>query len=315
MGVGVDREQAADLEGQLDELVGRVLPLGAGVDLHGGVALEARLEDRAGVEVRLRRFPARTLDSRPVQCPRTLTRGLRTAATMRLVIGPQFIRSLVCTDAVTRSSWPSIASVWSRVPSSRMSTSMPLNSRNASPSDAVDRIDDRDLLVRRSAVRPLATRSWGEWSVSTIHSCPSSMPVSTISSIGEPPSLQSEWGGSRRATRHTGPRRRRRAALRSCPATTPGMPELASRCLLHDRGRWTCRCPAGPGGCRPRRARELVVVDLLEGLDRLAEGLDPVGARARCARGGRRCGAAPRWVRREPRAEGAAQPCPQSPRH
>ena len=48
-----------------------------------------------------------------MQWPRTLTRGFDTAATIRLVIGAAFIRSLEWTLAVTRSSRPSIASVWS----------------------------------------------------------------------------------------------------------------------------------------------------------------------------------------------------------
>ena len=47
--------------------------------------------------------------------------------------------------------------------------------------------------VSRSTVSPFATLSCGLWSVSTSHSWPSSMPVITISSIGDPPSLQSEW--------------------------------------------------------------------------------------------------------------------------
>ena len=37
------------------------------------------------------------MTSRPVQWPRTLTRGLSTAVTIRRVIGASFIRSLECT--------------------------------------------------------------------------------------------------------------------------------------------------------------------------------------------------------------------------
>ena len=44
---------------------------------------------------------------------------------MRRVIGPGSIRSLLCTEATTTSSRSSSSSVWSRPPSSRMSTSMP----------------------------------------------------------------------------------------------------------------------------------------------------------------------------------------------
>src|SRR5699024_8195642 len=41
VGVGVDREEAAGLQGQLDEVVGWVAPLGAGVDVRGHVVLGA----------------------------------------------------------------------------------------------------------------------------------------------------------------------------------------------------------------------------------------------------------------------------------
>src|SRR6478752_1250646 len=50
--VGVDREEAAEVAGQLDELVRRVAPLGARVDLDGDVVLEARAEDLLGIELR-----------------------------------------------------------------------------------------------------------------------------------------------------------------------------------------------------------------------------------------------------------------------
>ncbi len=70
---------------------------------------------------------------RPVQCPRTSTCGLRTAATMRAVIGSGSERSLECTDATTMSSRPSRSSSWSSEPSSRMSHSMPVSSRKPGP--------------------------------------------------------------------------------------------------------------------------------------------------------------------------------------
>ena len=53
---------------------------------------------------------------------------------MRAVIGPAGIRSWECTLATTTSSRPSRSSVWSRVPSSRMSTSIPVRMRNGASS-------------------------------------------------------------------------------------------------------------------------------------------------------------------------------------
>ena len=53
MGVGVDRDHAAHVERQVEEVVRRVLALGAAVDLDGGVELRARREDVVGVELRL----------------------------------------------------------------------------------------------------------------------------------------------------------------------------------------------------------------------------------------------------------------------
>jgi len=50
-----------------------------------------------------------------------------------------------------------------------------------------------ELAAQPGRVRPRATVSVGEWSVSTRYSWPSSTAASAISSIGEPPSDQSEW--------------------------------------------------------------------------------------------------------------------------
>ena len=58
MGVGVDREEAAEVTGELDELVRGVAPLGAAVDLDGDAVLRARLEDGAGIELALRPRPS-----------------------------------------------------------------------------------------------------------------------------------------------------------------------------------------------------------------------------------------------------------------
>ena len=59
--------------------------------------------------------------------------GLRTAPTIRFVIGAGSILSLECTEATRTSSRPSISGVWSSDPSSRMSTSIPLSRVNDPP--------------------------------------------------------------------------------------------------------------------------------------------------------------------------------------
>ena len=91
MRVGVDREQAADLGRHPQQRVGRVLALGAAVDLDRDAVVAAGGEDTLRVELRLGR--PRPVMSRPVQCPSTSTCGLDTAATMRSVIWAPGIRS------------------------------------------------------------------------------------------------------------------------------------------------------------------------------------------------------------------------------
>ncbi len=82
------------------------------------------------------RVPRAPITIRPVQWPSTFTRGFWTAATIRLVMSGASMASLECTLATRRSSWSSISSVWSRLPSSRMSTSMPLSSVKPPREDA-----------------------------------------------------------------------------------------------------------------------------------------------------------------------------------
>ena len=139
---------------------------------------------------------------RPVQWPSTSTCGLRTAATIRLVIGPAGIRSLEWTLATTTSSRLSRSSRWSSEPSSRMSTSMPVRMRNGASSEFSSSTSS-SWARSRDADSPFATVSRGEWSVSAIHSCPRSRAVSAISRGGLPPSDQSEcvWQSPRSAAR------------------------------------------------------------------------------------------------------------------
>ena len=58
VGVGVDRDQAAGLDGQAQQALGRVLALGPGVDLDGDAAGGAGGEHRLGVELALGPAPA-----------------------------------------------------------------------------------------------------------------------------------------------------------------------------------------------------------------------------------------------------------------
>ena len=128
--VGVDREQAAGLDGQAQQPLRRVEPLRPGVDLHRDPVLGARREHRVGVELRLRPLLRLPVTMRPVQWPSTSTCGFATAVSIRSVISAAGIRSLLCTLATTTSSSASRSGSWSRPPSSRMSTSMPVSTRN-----------------------------------------------------------------------------------------------------------------------------------------------------------------------------------------
>ena len=133
-------------------------------------------------------------------------------------------------------------------------------------------------LVSRSAVRPLATRSWGEWSVSTSHSCPSSTAVSTISSIGLPPSdqLECEWQSPLSWAKRSAPPLASGFALPCNDSRYAG--QLTVQGFAHHRGGGL----PDPGevlqGAGLVAAAELVLRCLPDRDDGLAEGLDPVGA-------------------------------------
>ena len=98
--VGVDREEAAEVAGELEQRGRRVAALGPGVDLDGDVVLDAgaRRPPRAS-----NRLPGRTprlpVTSRPVQWPSTFMNGLRIAPIIRRVICAGSIFSLECTLA------------------------------------------------------------------------------------------------------------------------------------------------------------------------------------------------------------------------
>ena len=138
VGVGVDGDLAAPLEGQVEQLVGRVLALGPAVDLDRGAELGAGGEHDLGVELEpaagevaladLAHLPG-TL--RPVQWPRMSTCGLATAmhhAPRHLRRGHRQLRVDAGHDDVE------LGRAGRRrgrgAPSSRMSTSMPVRMRN-----------------------------------------------------------------------------------------------------------------------------------------------------------------------------------------
>ena len=138
------------------------------------------------------RMPRLPLTSRPVQWPRTLTREFVTALTIRRVIAGASIASFECTLATTTSSRSSNSGSWSRVPSSRMSTSMPVRIRNGATFSRSSSMMS-SWRRSRSADKPLAIFSRGEWSVSAQYSWPNAAAVLIISSMGAEPSDQSEW--------------------------------------------------------------------------------------------------------------------------
>jgi hypothetical protein len=192
---------------------------------------------------------------RPVQWPRMSVWGLATAATIRRVISGPGMRSLEWTLATTTSSRASSSSDWSREPSSRMSTSIPVRSRNglppreAAPARAwLSRATSSSWARSRSGLRPPATVSRGEWSDTTRYSWPRSRAASAISAIGLPPSDQVEWLWQSP----------RRAARRAAAPSATGWPSIASR-----RRRYTGTSPArasritrsvtSPTPGRPRR--------------------------------------------------------------
>ena len=202
--------------------------------------------------------------------------------TIRAVIGPAFIRSLLCTDAVTRSSRASIASVWSRRPVVEDVDLDALEQPERPAERAVDGVDDADLLGE-----PLGGQAVGDPQLGAV--------------VGEHEPLVAELdagqhhlvdrasrrrssrsgGGSHRAARHTA----------SSPASTSGAAglllqrrqvcrELAPQRLGDDAAG---RLPdAGELLQRPGLGAlaQLRGVERLERLDGVAERLDPVGAGA-----------------------------------
>ena len=194
--VGVDAEAASGVEGDLDEVVRRVLPLGPRVDLDGDVVLAQASKTARASKVDCGRVPRDPSTSRPVQCPSTFIRGFSIARSIRAVISRDSMRSFECTLATTTSSRSSMSGRWSSAPSSRMSVSMPESSRMPpAPSSltAFSSSSTSSCSSRRSALRPLATVRFGEWSEITRYSSPTSCAARAIVAIGVAPSDHSVW--------------------------------------------------------------------------------------------------------------------------
>ena len=168
---------------------------------------------------------------------------------------------------------------------------MPVRMRNGA-SSSLSRATSTSWARSRSGDSPLATVSRGEWSVSTIHSCPRSRAASAISRIGEPPSDQVGVGvavaAQRVPQRHPGRGRgvHRRAALagegrhrrvRGGLQVGQVVGHLAGQRLGHhlggllpDAGQLAQRAQLGPAGQRVDR-------DLGQHVRGAAEGAHPVG--------------------------------------
>ena len=139
--------------------------------------------------------------------------------------------------------------------------------------------DDLELLAQPLGRRPLATVSRGEWSVSTMYSWPRSRAASAITSIGLPPSDQSEcvWQSPLSAARMAAPGRRPAARPRSFELGADRR-HLAGERLEHDLLGLLADAgevlQAAGGG---QRAAQLVGPPGRDGVGGAAEGAHPVG--------------------------------------
>ena len=176
----------------VEQLVGRVEPLGPAVDLDRRVELGARREHVVGVERRL----ADACRSSRARCS---GRGCRRAGWRRPAPSARSSagapsRSFEWTLATTTSSRASRSSSRSSAPSSRMSTSMPVRIRNGAQLLVEARRSRRAASSSRSPVRGRGRSSGG----ASGRSAPgtrgrASRPSRAIASIDAPPSLHVEW--------------------------------------------------------------------------------------------------------------------------
>ena len=258
VGVGVDGEQAAGLERQ-DEAARRAGRSAPGRELIStATSCSAQAANTAaGVELALRPGAA-AAGHQPAGAVAEHV-GLRVADGGQHPPGHRggVHRSLECTEATTTSSRPSSSSVWSRPPSSRMSTSMPVSSRNPSPRWRVDRVDDLELLGEPVRGEPVGDgqprRVVGEHQVLVAELDGGH----AISSIGEPPSDQSEW-------RCRSPRSARPSSCAAVDERPGGALDLgevvrlpAGDAVGDDRPRSWRRCRAARAACPPRRGPDL----------------------------------------------------------
>ena len=231
---------------QLDQRARRVAALGAAVDLDRRVVLGAGLEDRLGVELRLR--------------PRAASAGDQPAGAVAEHVGAGVADRLDHPPGHRRRVHPQLgvhaarrrrragraARRSGRAPVVEDVDLDPLEQPEAPPRCSLTASTTSSCLVSRSTDRPLATVRRGEWSVSTRYSWPSSIAVSAISSIGEPPSDQSECEWQVALERGPGSRHRRR------PAAAGSALELGQVAPASTRRRRRRSRP--PSTCRSRTA-------------------------------------------------------------
>ena len=245
VGVGVDREQAAGLDRQ------PTAAASAGPAAPAGELISTATPNRSHAA---NTSSASNCDS-PAACPRSPGRragrcsararrcaGWRRRSTIRRGHRLASILSLECTRRRRRRAGASSSSAWSSEPSSRMSTSMPVSSRNGA-SSSLSRRDHVELLAQPLRRQPVGHRQPRRVVGEHQYSWPRSRAVRAISSIGLPPSDQSRVGVQVAAQR--GPQLRaavgdrpggRRLELgRGSPAPRPRRPASPPRPSWHRR--------------------------------------------------------------------------------
>ncbi len=158
MGIGVDRDEAPERNGQTQQVLGWVLSFGTRVDLHRGAGAGTGGEDGLRIEGGLR-APFAGACRRPVQCPR----DARCADSRWRRASAWSWRGRPSAPGEGR--WPpprralaSKLSSWSSRPSSRMSTSMPVRRCGTGAISSFKAPNTRSSRWRRrSASSPWAT--------------------------------------------------------------------------------------------------------------------------------------------------------------
>ena len=155
-----------------DQRVGRVLALGAAVDLDSRPVLGARLEDGAGVELRLLPRPARPRHEAAGAVAEDVDPGVRDGCDQ-----PRRHRRAVHLEVRVDRRRDEVEAVQHRVAlvEGAVLEDVDLDALEQAQvvaDRAVDRSTTASWAASRSALSPLATRRRGLWSVRTIHSWP-----------------------------------------------------------------------------------------------------------------------------------------------